>query len=185
MYAVGDGVVIKAAPDTNPGGYGLRVTIKLDDFDLPEGSTATASHKPKYATYAHCLDALVKVNDRVVRGQVLSLREKEYVEAGKALGYKNNRILFKHVLPNIMAPVIVISAANFASSILIEAGLSFLGIGTQPPIPSWGSMIKEHYAYIIMDKAYLAVVPGIAIMLLVFAFVVLGNALRDALDVKT
>ena len=122
---------------------------------------------------------------RVVRGQVLSLREKEYVEAGKALGYKNNRILFKHILPNIMAPVIVISAANFASAILIEAGLSFLGIGTQPPIPSWGSMIKEHYAYIIMDKAYLAVVPGIAIMLLVFAFVVLGNALRDALDVKT
>ena len=122
---------------------------------------------------------------RVVRGQVLSTRQKEYVEAGKALGYKNNRILFKHILPNIMAPVIVISAANFASAILIEAGLSFLGIGTQPPIPSWGSMIKEHYAYIIMDKAYLAVVPGIAIMLLVFAFVMLGNALRDALDVKS
>lgn len=122
---------------------------------------------------------------RVVRGQVLSTREKEYVEAGKALGYKNNRILFKHILPNIMAPVIVISAANFASAILIEAGLSFLGIGTQPPIPSWGTMIKEHYAFIIMDKAYLALVPGIAIMLLVFAFVVLGNALRDALDVKS
>lgn len=121
---------------------------------------------------------------RVVRGQVLSVREKEYVEAGKALGFHHFRIIFKHVLPNVMAAVIVISAANFASAILIEAGLSFLGIGAQPPIPSWGAMIKDHYAYIIMNKAYLAVIPGVAIMLLVLAFVLLGNALRDALDVR-
>ena len=112
-------------------------------------------------------------------------KKKAWLERRVKNKNQDTRILFKHILPNIMAPVIVISAANFASAILIEAGLSFLGIGTQPPIPSWGSMIKEHYAYIIMDKAYLAVVPGIAIMLLVFAFVVLGNALRDALDVKT
>lgn len=121
---------------------------------------------------------------RVVRGQVLSVREKEYVEAGKVLGFHHFRIIFKHVLPNIMAAVIVISAANFASAILIEAGLSFLGIGAQPPIPSWGAMIKDHYAYIIMNKAYLAFIPGAAIMLLVLAFVLLGNALRDALDVR-
>ena len=121
---------------------------------------------------------------RVVRGQVLSVREKEYVEAGKALGFHHFRIIFKHVLPNVMAAVIVISAANFASAILIEAGLSFLGIGAQPPIPSWGAMIKDHYAYIIMNKAYLAFIPGAAIMLLVLAFVLLGNSLRDALDVR-
>jgi ABC-type dipeptide/oligopeptide/nickel transport system permease subunit len=122
---------------------------------------------------------------RVVRGQILSIREKEYVEAGKALGFSNFRIIFHHILPNIMGIVIVISAANFASAILLEAGLSFLGIGVQPPMPSWGSMIKENYGYIVLDSAYLAILPGIAIMLLVLAFMLIGNALRDALDVKT
>lgn len=122
---------------------------------------------------------------RVVRGQFMSLREKEFVEAAKALGYKNFRIIFRHVLPNALAPVIVISAANFASAILLEAGLSFLGIGVQPPMPSWGTMIRENYGYIILDYAYLAILPGIAIMLMVLAFMLVGNALRDALDVKT
>lgn len=122
---------------------------------------------------------------RVVRGQFISLREKEFVEAGKALGFSNIRIIFRHILPNSMAPVIVISAANFASAILLESGLSFLGIGVQPPMPSWGTMIKENYAYIILDYAYLAILPGIAIMVMVLAFMLLGNALRDALDVKT
>jgi len=122
---------------------------------------------------------------RVSRGQIISLREKEYIEAGKVLGFGNLRIIFKHILPNIMAPVIVIAAANFAAAILIEAGLSFLGIGVQPPMPSWGSMIKENYAYIILDAAYLAIIPGLAIMLIVLAFMLAGNGLRDALDVKT
>ena len=121
---------------------------------------------------------------RVVRGQVLSIREKEYIEAARALGYRKRRIIFRHILPNVMGPVIVISAANFASAILLEAGLSFLGIGVQPPTPSWGSMIKENYGYIILDYAYLAILPGVAIMLMVLAFMLLGNALRDALDVK-
>lgn len=121
---------------------------------------------------------------RVVRGQFMAIREKEYVEAAIALGYSNTRIIFKHILPNVLSPVIVISAANFASAILIEAGLSFLGIGVQPPMPSWGSMIKENYGYIILDYAYLAITPGIAIMLTVLAFMLTGNALRDALDVK-
>lgn len=122
---------------------------------------------------------------RIVRGQILTIREKEFVEAGKALGFTNSRIIFHHILPNIMSPIIVISAANFAAAILIEAGLSFLGIGVQPPMPSWGTMIKENYAYIILDSAYLAILPGIAIMLMVLAFMLLGNSLREALDVRT
>jgi peptide/nickel transport system permease protein len=121
---------------------------------------------------------------RVVRGQLMSAKEMQYVEAAKALGFSNFRIIFKHILPNIMAPVIVISAANFAGAILIESGLSFLGIGAQPPTPSWGAMIKDHYSYIILGKAYLAIIPGLAIMSLVMAFMLIGNALRDALDVK-
>ena len=121
---------------------------------------------------------------RIVRGEVLSIREKEYVEAAQSLGFGHFRIIFKHILPNVMGAVIVISAANFASAILIESGLSFLGIGAQPPIPSWGTMIKDHYAYIVMGKSYLAIFPGLAIMYLVLSFVLVGNALRDALDVR-
>ncbi|MDA9897946.1 ABC transporter permease [Flavobacteriales bacterium] len=121
---------------------------------------------------------------RVVRGEVLSLREKEYVEAAQSLGFGHFRIIFKHILPNVMGAVIVISAANFASAILIESGLSFLGIGAQPPMPSWGTMIKDHYAFIVMGKPYLAIFPGLAIMYLVLSFVLVGNALRDALDVR-
>ena len=121
---------------------------------------------------------------RIVRGQVIAIRELEYIEASKVLAYSPFRIITKHILPNVIGPVIVISAANFAAAILIEAGLSFLGIGAQPPIPSWGSIIKDHYSYIIMDKAYLAIVPGTAIMILVLSFMVLGNGLRDAFDVR-
>ncbi len=121
---------------------------------------------------------------RVVRGQILSVKEKEYIQAAHVLGFSDFRIIFKHILPNVLAPVIVISAANFAAAILIESGLSFLGIGAQPPMPSWGGMIKDHYAYLIVDKAYLAIAPGMAIMVLVLAFMMLGNSLRDALDVR-
>jgi peptide/nickel transport system permease protein len=121
---------------------------------------------------------------RVVRGQIFSLREMEFVEAGRALGFTNFRIVLRHVLPNIMSPVIVIAASNFASAILLEAGLSFLGMGAQPPTPSWGMMIKENYGYIIVDAAYLAIYPGLAIMFMVLAFTWLGNGLRDALDQK-
>lgn len=121
---------------------------------------------------------------RVVRGQTLSLREQEFIEAGRALGYSNMRLIFRHVLPNILGPVIVICADNFANAILIEAGLSFLGLGAQPPTPSWGAMISEHRPYINTEAAYLAIIPGLAIMLMVLAFVILGNGLRDAIDVK-
>lgn len=122
---------------------------------------------------------------RIVRGQVLGIREKEYIEACRAMGFNSARIIIKHILPNILGPIIIISAANFASAILIESGLSFLGIGIQPPIPSWGNMIKDHYGYIILDKAYLAIFPGLAIMLLTLAFSFVGNGLRDAFDSKS
>ncbi|MFD1062138.1 ABC transporter permease [Winogradskyella litorisediminis] len=121
---------------------------------------------------------------RVVRGQIIGAKQLQYVTAARALGFTDFRIITKHILPNIMAPLIVISAANFAAAILIESGLSFLGIGAQPPMASWGAMIKDHYNYIILGKPYLALIPGICIMVLVMAFMLIGNALRDALDVK-
>lgn len=122
---------------------------------------------------------------RLIRGQILSIREKEFVEAGRALGFTNMRIIMRHILPNVMGPVIVIAASNFASAILTEAGLSFLGIGAQPPTPSWGEMINAHRGYVLVDSAYLAFVPGIAIMILVLAFMLVGNGLRDAIDSKS
>jgi ABC-type dipeptide/oligopeptide/nickel transport system permease subunit len=121
---------------------------------------------------------------RIIRGQVLSVREMEFVEAARALGYSHVRIIFRHVLPNVMGPVMVVAASNFASAIVIEAGLSFLGVGVQPPQPSWGLMIKENYNFIITHNPILALAPGFAIMLLVLAFNMLGNGLRDALQVK-
>jgi len=119
---------------------------------------------------------------RIVRGQVLSIREKEFIEAGVVLGLSNFRIIWRHILPNIISPVIVISAANFATAILLEAGLSFLGIGAPPPQATWGKMISEHKGYLITGDAFLAIIPGIAIMLLVLAFTFIGNGLRDAQD---
>lgn len=121
---------------------------------------------------------------RLVRGQVMALKEVEFVEAARALGFSTSKIIIKHILPNIAGPILVVASSNFASAILLETGLSFLGFGAQPPMPSWGSMIKEHYGYIIMDAAYLAVFPGLAIMLTVYAFNVLAIGLRDAFDVK-
>ena len=121
---------------------------------------------------------------RVVRGQVMIIKERQFITAARVLGFSDLRILTKHILPNIVSPLIIISAANFAASILIESGLSFLGLGAQPPMASWGSIIKDHYNYIILGKPMLALIPGICIMSLVMAFMLLGNKLRDKLDVK-
>jgi len=121
---------------------------------------------------------------RVVRGQVKSIKQREYVTAARVLGFSDYRIITRHILPNITSPLIIISAANFAASILIESGLSFLGLGAQPPMSSWGSMIKDHYNYIILGEPFLAIIPGLCIMSLVMAFMLLGNSLRDVLDVK-
>jgi len=115
---------------------------------------------------------------------VMALKELEYIQVAKTMGYSSFRIIVKHILPNVLGPTMVMAASNFATAILIEAGLSFLGIGVQPPASSWGLMIKENYNFIITNRPLLAIIPGIAIMLIVLAFNILGNALRDALDVK-
>ena len=121
---------------------------------------------------------------RLVRGLVLSIKEQTFIQAAKGMGFSSARIFIHHIFPLLIPSLIVIGTANFASAILIESGLSFLGIGAQPPIPSWGGMIKDHFRYILLGKAYLAIIPGLAIMSLVLAFMMLGNALRDALDIK-
>lgn len=121
---------------------------------------------------------------RIVRGQILSVKEMPYVEAAQAFGFGTFRILFRHILPNVLGPVMVIAAANFATAILLEAGLSYLGFGVMPPTPSWGTMLNENYGYAISGKPLLALSPALAVMSLVLAFNLLGNGLRDALDVK-
>lgn len=122
---------------------------------------------------------------RIVRGQIFSIREKEYVEATRALGYKSWRVIVRHIIPNVVSPVIIIAAANFASAILIEAGLSFLGIGVQAPVPSWGAMIYEGYTYIVFESGkWLAIFPGMAIVFVVISLNLVGFGLRDALDPK-
>ena len=121
---------------------------------------------------------------RLIRGQVMAIKEQEYIQAARALGLKNSRIILRHILPNILGPVMVIAAGNFATAIIVEAGLSFLGIGIQAPQPSWGLMIKENYNFIITHNPMIALIPGFAIMLLVLAFNLLGNGLRDAVDVR-
>ena len=121
---------------------------------------------------------------RLVRGQIMAVKELEYIQAARALGFGDLRIIFRHILPNILGPILVVAAGNFATAIIVEAGLSFLGIGVQPPQPSWGLMIKENYNFIITNIPMLALVPGFAIMLLVLAFNLVGNALRDAVDVR-
>ncbi|MCW3126712.1 MAG: hypothetical protein JWO03_2370, partial [Bacteroidetes bacterium] len=121
---------------------------------------------------------------RIVRGQFILVREFEYVTAAQSLGYGSIRTIFRHILPNIIGPVIVVACANFANAILIESGLSYIGLGVQPPTPSWGGMLSEYKNFIDSDKAFLALAPGFAIMMLVLAFNLVGNGLRDALDVK-
>jgi len=123
---------------------------------------------------------------RVVRGQIMAIKQKLFVEAARALGFSNRRIIFHHILPNIIGPLIVISTSNFASAILIEAGLSFLGLGVQPPMPSWGMMINEGFAAIGTPNSWhLIFLPSFCICVTVLAFNLLGNGLRDAFDPQT
>ena len=123
---------------------------------------------------------------RVVRGQMLSLRSATFVEAGRVLGLPTARLIARHLLPNMRGPLIVLATSNFASAILLEAGLSFLGLGVQPPAPSWGLMVKEGYDLLGTEAGlWLTLLPGVAISLLVLSFNLLGNGLRDAYDPKT
>jgi peptide/nickel transport system permease protein len=118
---------------------------------------------------------------RFVRAEFLSLRERDYVQAAKALGVKDRRIIFRHILPNALAPVFVTATLGVASAILIEASLSFLGFGVQPPAPSWGNILTEGRTYI-FDAWWLTVFPGLAILIAVLSFNLVGDGLRDALD---
>jgi peptide/nickel transport system permease protein len=118
---------------------------------------------------------------RIVRGEVLSIREREFVQAAVALGMREHRIIFRHVIPNVLAPVIVFATLGIGSTILVEAGLSFLGLGVPPPTPSWGSIISEGRDSL-LTAWWISTFPGLAIVFTVVAFNLLGDGLRDALD---
>jgi peptide/nickel transport system permease protein len=118
---------------------------------------------------------------RIIRGEVLSLREREFVQAARALGMGDLRIIFRHVIPNAIAPVIVFATLGIGNTILVEAGLSFLGLGVPPPTPSWGSMINEGRDTL-LTAWWIATFPGLAMVFTVVAFNLLGDGLRDALD---
>jgi len=123
---------------------------------------------------------------RLVRGEIMAIKEKQYIEASRALGLSNFKIVFKHILPNLFGPLIVVISSNFASAILTEAGLSFLGLGAQPPTPSWGMMVYEGKNYIGSETGFhMIFYPSLAICVMVLAFNLLGNGLRDAYDPKT
>lgn len=121
---------------------------------------------------------------RMVRGQFLQIKEMPFIEATRAFGFSDFRIIVKHIFPNTLTTLIVITSSNFATAILMESGLSYLGLGVQPPTPSWGSMMKEYYGFLGTDLSYLALFPGFCIMIAVLAFYALGNGLRDAFDIK-
>lgn len=122
---------------------------------------------------------------RIVRGQIFAVREMQYVEATRAMGFGNFRVILRHILPNILSPLLIVAAANFAAAILIEAGLSFLGVGVEAPTPSWGSMIKEGYTQVMFESGtWLAIFPGMAIVLVVISLNLVGFGLRDAFDPK-
>ena len=121
---------------------------------------------------------------RLVRGQVIQIKNELYVKASKILGFNDFRIISTHILPNIIGPILVMAAANFATAILVEAGLSYLGLGIQPPTPSLGNMLQESYAYATGGFVYLALFPILTIMTLVLSFNLLGTALRDIFDIK-
>jgi peptide/nickel transport system permease protein len=119
---------------------------------------------------------------RTVRGSVLSLREKEFIEAARALGCGGFRIVLRHILPNCIAPLLVIATVQMATMIILESGLSFFGLGTQPPTPSWGGMLAEGREYLIAGAWWLTTFPGLAISITVLGINLLGDGLRDVLD---
>ncbi len=119
---------------------------------------------------------------RLVRGEVLSLREREFIQAAEALGFARARILARHLIPNALVPVIVAATLGIGNTIVLEAGLSFLGLGVQPPTPSWGTMVADGRNYLLTGEWWLSTFPGLAIVLVVVAFNLMGDGLRDALD---
>ncbi|HAJ95792.1 MAG TPA: ABC transporter permease, partial [Actinobacteria bacterium] len=120
---------------------------------------------------------------RIFRGSILAIKNKEYIEAARALGASNTRIITKHIFPNSTAPIIVYATMNVGTAIIVEAALSFLGIGVQPPTPAWGKMLSEALSYIDIAP-WMMLFPGLAIVITVLGFVLLGDGLRDAFDPK-
>ena len=118
---------------------------------------------------------------RIMRGQVLALREREYVQAAQALGANNTRMMFRHIIPNAVGPLVVLATLTVANNILLESGLTFLGLGVDPQIPSWGGMLADGRTYL-QTAWWVSVFPGVAITLTVLGFNLLGDWLRDALD---
>ena len=121
---------------------------------------------------------------RLVRGQIMSLKQREFIDAAKVLGYSDVRIIIRHIWPNLWPALLIYASANFSTAILTEAGLSFLGLGAQPPIPYWGEMISAHKGYMLLNKAYLVFIPGIAVSLLVLSFTLVSQGIRNALNPK-
>lgn len=121
---------------------------------------------------------------RIVRGQVMEAKNQLYVQAAKSIGQRELIILFKHILPNILGPILVITAANFATAILVEAGLSYLGFGINPPTPSLGNMLNENYGYALSGNFTIALAPALVVSLLVLSFNLLGTGLRDFFDIR-
>ncbi|MFC1571095.1 oligopeptide ABC transporter permease [Candidatus Margulisiibacteriota bacterium] len=121
---------------------------------------------------------------RLVRGEYLKIRELPYVEAARAIGCSNLRIIFRHILPNAQAPIIVAATLGMAGAILTESALSFLGMGVQPPMPSWGNMLMDAQAYM-RDAPWMAVIPGLLILITVLSLYFVGEGLREALDVRS
>lgn len=149
-------LAIAIAASLGPGLYNMMVAVGI-------------SGTPQYA--------------RIIRGSVLSLRDQEFVEAAKAVGSSDSRIILKHIIPNCLAPIIVQCTLGVASAILTAAGLSFIGLGIQPPIPEWGAMLSGGREYI-RDHSYMTIFPGLAIMITILALNFLGDGLRDVLDPK-
>jgi ABC-type dipeptide/oligopeptide/nickel transport system permease subunit len=125
--------------------------------------------------------ALIPGYARLMCGQVLSIKENDYILAGRSMGSNNWRLMFRHIVPNAMPPLIVLVTMQIGAAILAEAGLSYLGIGITPPTASWGSMVNDGFDYLLTNPL-LSFVPGLAIMVVVFAFNMVGDGLRDALD---
>jgi peptide/nickel transport system permease protein len=144
--------------------------------------TAVLGPSLNHVILALCLTGWVGYA-RIIRGQILSEREREYVQAARAIGAGPVRILGRHILPNTMAPIIVEATFGMAGAILAEAGLSFLGLGTQPPTASWGAMLNEG-SHFLLIASHLTLFPGLAIMLVVLGFNFLGDGLRDWMDVR-
>ena len=190
LIAVGISLIVGTTAGTISGYYGGlldEVTMRVMDilFAFPAILLAIAILAALGPGVGNAMIAIgivyTPIFARITRGSVLTVREEVYIDAARASGCGDSRIMARHILPNVAAPIIVETTLSLAFAILAEAALSFLGLGTQPPDPSWGRMLSERRAYI-LDGPWLGIFPGLAIMFTVMGFNFLGDGLRDALD---